>query len=197
VVPDGDFVLLLGLVVGDGDSGAENLASIVTHTKSVSSMCAIMRLSLAPLLCAIFLVCGIEHIPAKAQSPQAATKPVIVSQTHPKDSQGETVYDEQDAAQANAPVVPGVLVHPEFLKTVKPKIPMSARMHHRKVNIVIEGVVTAKGDVIDVHVLHDDGEPSLAENCAKALRANKFKPATLDGKPVAVLLQVPFSFNVF
>jgi outer membrane biosynthesis protein TonB len=156
-----------------------------------------MRSSLVSLLCAIFIVGGIEHISAKAQSPGAAPKPVIVSQTHPKDSQGETVYDEQDAAQANAPVVPGVLVHPKFLKAVKPKIPMSARMHHRKVDIVIEGVVTAKGDVIDVHVLHDDGEPDLAEKCAKAFGADRLKPATLDGKPVAVLLQVPFSFNVF
>ncbi|HTF61525.1 MAG TPA: energy transducer TonB [Edaphobacter sp.] len=142
-------------------------------------------------------VCGVGHIQAKAHNPQAATKPVIVSQTHPKDSQGETVYDEQDAAQANAPVVPGILVHPNIVKRTKPKIPMSARLHHKKFHILIEGVVTAKGDVIDVRVLDDDGESSLAENCAKAFSADKFTPATLDGKPVAVLLQVPCTINMF
>jgi hypothetical protein len=133
---------------------------------------------------------------SEAQQSASVHKPVVVSQTLPKDSLGEIVYDEQDASQPDTPVVPGILVHPEILKVVKPKFPMSARLHHRKINLLIEGVVTANGDVIDVRVLRDDGVPDLAENCAQAFRHSKFKPATLDGKPVAVILQVPFYFNV-
>jgi hypothetical protein len=48
---------------------------------------------------------------------------------------GEIVYEEQDEAQKGAPVVPGILVHPEPFHPAKPKIPVSSRMHHRKLNI--------------------------------------------------------------
>src|SRR5882757_1303494 len=83
---------------------------------------------------------------ALAQEKPVEHKPVIVSTTYPKDSRGEIVYDEQDEAQKGAPVVPGILVHPEPFHPAKPRIPVSSRMHHRKLNIIVEGVVTANGD---------------------------------------------------
>ena len=59
------------------------------------------------------------------------------------------------------------------------------------------GVVTPKGDVIDAQIREEDGEPELAKNCLEAFSKYRFKPATLDGKTVAVLLKEPFSFDAF
>jgi hypothetical protein len=108
------------------------------------------------LLCAILVACSTETVSAKAEQSPPLHRPVVVSPTHPTDSQGEVVYDLQDAAQGDAHVVPGTLIFPEMLTKVRPRIPMSTRLHHRKINILIEAVVTAKGDVIDAHVLQGD-----------------------------------------
>jgi Gram-negative bacterial TonB protein C-terminal len=132
-----------------------------------------------------------------AQEKPAEHKPVIVSTTYPKDSRGETVYDEQDEAQKGTPVVPGILVHPEPFHRAKPRIPVSSRMHHRKLNIIVEGVITANGDMIDVHFLKEDADSAMAQSVAEAYGHLKFRPATLDGKPVAVLLQAEFKYNFF
>jgi hypothetical protein len=122
---------------------------------------------------------------------------VIVSTTHPKVPQGETVYDQQDDAQRDAPVVPGFLLPRKPLKQVKPHIAMSSRMHHRKLNIMVEGVVTANADVIDTSIRRANADAALAESVLDAFSRYKFKPATLDGKPIAVLLQVEFHYNIF
>jgi hypothetical protein len=145
----------------------------------------------------IALVCFSVGLLAAAQEKSAEHKPVIVSTTYPKDSRGETVYDEQDEAQKNAPVVSGILVHPEPFHPAKPKIPLSSRMHHLKLSIIVEGVVTANGDMIDVHFLKEDVDSALAKSVAEAYSHLKFKPATLDGKPVAVLLNAEFKYNFF
>jgi TonB-like protein len=70
-------------------------------------------------------------------------------------------------------------------------------MHHRKLDIIVEGVVTANGDMIDVHFLKEDVDSALAQSVAKAYGDLKFKPATLNGKPVAVLLNAEFKYDFF
>jgi hypothetical protein len=153
-----------------------------------------MRLALRIAFVAALLSVGFFAI---AQEKPVEHKPVIVSTTYPKDSKGEIVYDEQDEAQKGAPVVPGILVHPEPFHPAKPRIPVSSRMHHRKLNIIVEGVVTANGDMIDVHFVKEDADSAMAQSVAEAYGRLKFKPATLDGKPVAVLLQAEFNYNFF
>ena len=64
-------------------------------------------------------------------------------------------------------------------------------------DMIVEGVVTASGDRIDVHFVKEDADSALAQSVAEAYTHLKFKPATLDGKPLAVLLQAEFKYNVF
>ena len=156
-----------------------------------------MRPRVQSVVCAFCLASLFGGRRVDGQQSTGSQRHVIVSTKYPQDSLGETVYDEPDPSQSNIPVASGTLVDPVRLTKLKPALPMSARLHHRKINIVVEGVVTAAGDVIDVHILQDDGVPALAENCVKAFGRAKFKPASLNGKPVAVLLQQPFGFNIF
>jgi len=132
-----------------------------------------------------------------SQRPLTSDKPWIVSLTHPKDSRGETVYDERDEIHKNIPAIPGVFIYPRLVKQVKPTIPFSTRVHHRKLRVGIEFVVAANGDVIDVTVTKPDLDRAYADSVVKAISQYRFEPETLDGQPIAVLVETEFTCNIF
>jgi len=136
-------------------------------------------------------------LPVYLESQQPAKpKPVILSTVIPKDSLGETVYDLKGDADKDAAVVPGVLVVPKLVKDVKPSIPLSSRLHHRNLHILVQGVVSANGDVIDVTLVHEDADSALARNVVEAFGRCKFRPGMLDGRPVAVFVQKEYPYNM-
>ena len=70
-------------------------------------------------------------------------------------------------------------------------------MHHRKIDITVEGIVAENGELIDALLVETDKDEALAKSVLDAFRQWKFKPATLNGKPVAVLLTQEFKYNIF
>lgn len=129
-----------------------------------------------------------------ADAPKKITA-VVLSASHPKDSQGEAVYADQGPTDSASAVVTGAFVRPEALSQYK-----SMLGEHTQFNfggqVEVEGVVTASGDVIDVQLVKGDPNSTLAKKALAALSQSKFKPATLDGKPVAMLLQVKFRYGL-
>ena len=125
------------------------------------------------------------------------TGQTIVSPTHPKDSRGETVYESQGSTHKDQPVVPGVLVQPSAIKLPDPKYPKSLRKARADADVTVVGVVTESGDCIDATVT-DPVDPNLEikKSALDAVEQYKFKPATLDGKPVAVLVRLIIRFRV-
>src|SRR5262245_1516065 len=99
------------------------------------------------LLRSVAVICFLLHVSLGDAQQKSVHKPVVISPTHPKDSRGETVYDEQDANHPEATVVVGVLTLPVVIDAPKPKLPISSRTHHRKLNIIVEGVVAENGDL--------------------------------------------------
>ena len=77
------------------------------------------------------------------------------------------------------------VVPPVLLKSVEPKLPKGAEA----IPITLEARITASGDVENVKVLQSR-KPELNEFYVAALKQYKYKPATLNGKPVPVLLTV-------
>ena len=130
-----------------------------------------------------------------ADPPRKATA-VVVSSAHPKDSQGEIVYAEPGPADPATAVVAGTFVGPEALAEYKSTLASHAQFNFGGL-VEVEGVVTANGDVIDVQLLKGDPASTLARKALAAFSQAKFKPATLDGKPVAMLLQVKFRYSLF
>jgi hypothetical protein len=118
-----------------------------------------------------------------------ADSPAIVSPSHPKDSLGERVYEIQGKSQRNIPVVPGVFVLPVMLKKV-PDVHIVKRLKKdQRTDFDVLGVIDWNGDVIDA-TFPDSANPDLVKSVLHAVAAAKFRPATLDGQPVAVLLEV-------
>lgn len=91
-------------------------------------------------------------------------------------------------------MVAGVLLPPSPVKLPEPKYPKSLRKSRSSADVSVEGVITASDDSIDTKVI----DPLASEASTNALAAAsqcKFNPATLDGKPVAILMHVVVKFR--
>ena len=134
--------------------------------------------------------------PGIAQTTTAArTGLAIVSPTHPKDSRGEVVYETQGETQKDQPVVPGLFVNPSPLSTPSPKYPKALKKAHSVADVTVVMVITPDGDVLDATVV-DSSDQDSSSSAVDAVMKYRFKPATLDGKPVASLAKVVCKFRV-
>jgi protein TonB len=85
--------------------------------------------------------------------------------------------------------------YPEVIKQVNPKYPEKATQEG------IEGTVWTKmwideaGNVVEVKIAKTE-RAELNEAAIDAGKQWKFKPALIDGKPVAVWITVPFRFKL-
>lgn len=78
----------------------------------------------------------------------------------------------------------------------EPAYTESARSNQRIGTVVLKGIFTSSGQVIISDVIKGlkDG---LTENAIEAARHIRFFPAEKDGKPVSVILQLEYNFNLY
>ena len=79
---------------------------------------------------------------------------------------------------------------PEIVSTSEAVYPVNAVGGD---TVVLSVAVSASGDIQDVKVVRD--APGFRPSAMEAIKEWKFKPATLDGKPVAAVIPVAFSFG--
>ena len=92
-------------------------------------------------------------------------------------------------------VVGGKITEPEKLSGPVPLYPEAARRARIQGVVVLECIIGKSGDVTDVKVLR--GLPlGLTESAVDAVRSWKFKPSTLNEKPVEVLYILTVRFNL-
>ena len=120
----------------------------------------------------------------------------IVSPTHPTDSRGETVYQTQKPTEPQQPVVPGKLVQSSVIKMPPAKCCKALRNTHLDIEVPIEGVIAEKGDFIDPTVVGKIN-PELTKCALDEVARYRFRPATLDGKVVAVPAKVVIHFQTY
>jgi protein TonB len=93
--------------------------------------------------------------------------------------------------------VGGEVVRPEVLKRVQPDL---SKLQNRRIRLpgtpIYEVTITAKGDVANVRVIRSNNLDIDAAVIA-ALRQWKFRPATRNGKPVAVYYTLTVNIDVF
>ncbi|QSQ12945.1 TonB family protein [Myxococcus landrumensis] len=80
----------------------------------------------------------------------------------------------------------------ELVGNQQPEFPQEARAAGREGMVVLKLVVTAQGEVRDVTVMR--GEEPFASAALRAVRTWRYRPAMLEGQPVAVyrVVKVPF-----
>jgi TonB family protein len=84
---------------------------------------------------------------------------------------------------------------PVLLDRVEPAYPESARRAHLEGIVILEATITASGEVRQVRVLKSVN-PLLDEAAVRAVGAWRYRPATLNGRAVAVYLTVTVKFGI-
>ncbi|HEY3570188.1 MAG TPA: energy transducer TonB [Thermoanaerobaculia bacterium] len=88
------------------------------------------------------------------------------------------------------------LSRPQVLHTVKPETLWEARQHPGFYGtVIVEATIDTQGNVSSVRVLKEQPY-GLTESAVKAVKRWRFKPATLDGKPVTVYYVLTVKFQI-
>lgn len=88
----------------------------------------------------------------------------------------------------------GAVVPPEAVFAPEPQYPPAALRLHRPGTVVLQATIDREGRVSDLEVLR--GEPlGMTEAALAAVRHWRFRPATLEGRPVAVYYHLTVHFQ--
>lgn len=106
-----------------------------------------------------------------------------------------TVAPPDDGAmvyRVGGPVTAPVLVH-----RVLPEYPEAARRARLSGVVVVEAVIASDGTVADAQVVSDTTRfGGCAEAALRAVRVWRYRPALLDGRPVAVRMTLTITFSL-
>jgi TonB family protein len=90
------------------------------------------------------------------------------------------------------PTVGGQLQQPQLISSVAPVYPPNARMQRIQGVVVLDALVDETGKVVETTVIA--GPAPLLSAAQQAVRGWKYKPAELNGKPIAVHTKVSVRF---
>ena len=109
-----------------------------------------------------------------------------------------TNQDAREIAGSHAQVhrVGGSVVPPVAIYTPDPQFSEEAREAKASGKVVVSLVVDRDGQPQNVHVIRGAGM-GLDEKAVEAVQQYRFKPATQDGKPVPVYLNIEVNFQYF
>ena len=85
---------------------------------------------------------------------------------------------------------------PRLVREVTPQYTAAAMRAQIEGNVLLEAVVLLNGMVGDIRILHSlDSRHGLDEQALKALKDWRFRPGTLQGKPVPVIVTIAITFT--
>jgi TonB family protein len=128
------------------------------------------------------------------------TRPIC---PYPESVEYKGVGDTNDAAsfecveapsKVDSPTDPSIKP-PRALHTPEPRYSASARAQKIEGTVTISAIISADGHPYSVKVIKSL-EPSLDANAIEAIKKWKFAPATKDGRPIAVRLNVDMSYHL-
>ncbi len=99
-------------------------------------------------------------------------------------------------AEPDGPIlVTGEVVGPVKLFAPEPVYPRTARLAHVGGTVIVQATIDQRGEIVDLKVLRS--RPlGLTDATLQAMRRWRYEPATLHGKPVAVLVTLTATYDV-
>ncbi|MEL7060159.1 MAG: energy transducer TonB [Acidobacteriota bacterium] len=130
-------------------------------------------------------------------------EPIVIDEPEPEvdiPDLDDVVFGIPDAPPAvpepTGPLqVGGNVKKPEKISTPQPRYTEIARKARIQGVVIVQAIINKQGDVTNVKVLK--GLPmGLDQEAVKAIKSWKFKPATLNGKPVEVYYNLTVNFRL-
>ncbi len=85
---------------------------------------------------------------------------------------------------------------PRITRRERARYTEEARMHHVTGEVVLSVIFRTDGRISDIRVIK--GLPhGLTERSIEAARMTRFEPALLNGKPVSVISEISYTFNIY
>ena len=97
--------------------------------------------------------------------------------------------------EAQAVRLTAAMVRPEILQRVQPRYTEAARRAGVQGAVIVEAIIDEKGKVTDVRVLRSL-PMGLDRAAIEAVQQWRFKPATLDDRPVKVYFTLTVTFTI-
>lgn len=147
--------------------------------------------SMRPPFLSLFLLIGTL---AFAPPPQTPARP---------DFHGEWTLDPSRTTVTGAPVRvsgqpgntdPANMTAPVKLRDVPPRYPEDALTARREGRVILEAMIDAKGNVVDLSVLRS--APEFDEAAYNAVAQWKYRPATRNGVAIPTIMSVTVNFSI-
>ena len=85
---------------------------------------------------------------------------------------------------------------PRLVHRVEPKYPEFARRARMSGVVIVEGVISARGEVESARIVKSTTETILNESALEAVRQWRYEPARFRGQPVRVYLTITVTFRL-
>ncbi|MGD2245743.1 MAG: TonB family protein [Candidatus Aminicenantes bacterium] len=139
--------------------------------------------------------------PEPEKKPPLKTQPEVETKPERK-TEAVSKIEEQKAKETLPPVKEGDLlpldqvdIPPESIKRVNPEYPAVAKRMNIQGTVIINALISEKGDVIDTAIIRGiEGPFRLNEAAQKAVQKWKFKPAMKGNKAVKVWKPIAIKF---
>lgn len=150
-------------------------------------------------------IAAVPSEPAKAGPPADlpddpnAIKGGVSEGNHNGVTGGVPPWKDEPPAEEPPPEVP-ILISPSVVAPVPmvrmlPAYPEVARRLRKEGVVIVQATIDREGNVIGTHVLKDIGL-GCGDAAEEAIRGWRYRPATLDGRPVSVYLTVTINFEL-
>jgi len=118
----------------------------------------------------------------------------IVELQSPGTESHATPLDEFEKLSAGARPVGAEVAPPELVEKVNPVYPEEMRAARATGKVILQAVIDEEGMVSAVEVLRGSSHAPLDNAAVDAVRQWRYRPATLEGKPVKVYFTVVVDF---
>lgn len=119
----------------------------------------------------------------------APKKPVVVKETPPVKAPPARDYNAVFSKRE-------VDSDATLLKRIDPVYPRRALRRNITGSVIISCIITKDGNVINPRVVRSTPKGYFEENCLDILDRMKYKPAMIDGRPVAQRMELTFDFGI-
>jgi TonB family protein len=87
-------------------------------------------------------------------------------------------------------------VAPRLVRAAEPVYPSEARQRGSEGEVLVRGLVSPDGDLIEVKIAESSGYADMDAAALAAMRRSAVMPAVSSGSPIACWIQVPFRFSL-